>query len=253
MPGAATDLRHARHRALDGVGADGIEAIRASRVAVVGLGGTGAHAAVALAAAGVGNLSLVDFDTVDATNLGRQSWYQPGDIGAEKARTLGQRIHAQNPDCHTDIHVQRADAALLDALARTHDVLVDATDNFASRFAINTAAVRRSCRLVSGSAVRWEGQLASFGPDYASSPCYACLYQPDDESLDDCQGAGVLAPVPGTIGQLMATATLSALLQLEPTRQLTLWDARRGLWRHVALTKNPDCATCGHLTEGTPE
>ena len=243
----ATDLhRDARHRALAQVGEEGQQRISDSTALIVGVGGLGCAAATYLASAGTGHLLLCDFDTIDATNLGRQTLYGPADIGKPKATVAAERLLRQNPDIRiTAITERLSDAALAEAVDQA-DIVLDGSDNFATRFHVNDACVEASRCLVSGAAIRLEGQHAVFGPDYETSPCYRCLYSEADESFLDCAGNGVLAPVPGVIGTMMAT---SALLQLSglrvPTGVLTLYDATGGGIRSVNVGKRSNCSACG--------
>ncbi|MEO0615478.1 MAG: HesA/MoeB/ThiF family protein [Pseudomonadota bacterium] len=241
---ASTDDRDARHRSLAGFGDDATRRLRVSRVLIIGVGGTGCAAAAALAAAGVGKLALVDFDRVDASNLARQPLYTPADIGRDKVAVAATRLATQHPGI--DI-VPRAERLMGDALRDAvgdADVALDCSDNFASRFALNEACVATGTALVSGSALRWEGQVAVFGPDYASAPCYRCMYSDDDESLDDCQGAGVLGPIPAVIGALMATEAIKVVTGTGSPARLSLYDGRSGEWRQLSVTKNANCPVC---------
>jgi adenylyltransferase/sulfurtransferase len=227
--------RDARHMALAQIGAQGQERIAAGSALVVGVGGLGCAAATYLASAGVGQLFLVDFDTVDATNLGRQVLFSPGDIGEPKAAVAADRLAQQNPAIRIRPITDRLDA-----------VVLDCTDNFATRFQVNDACVETGRCLVSGSAIRFEGQLAVFGPDYTESPCYRCLYSEADESLLDCAGNGVFAPVPGVIGTMMAAEALKFLAGLEsPRGALRLYEADNGRFHTVKIPKRPDCPACG--------
>ena len=242
----ATDLhRDARHRALAQVGERGQERIADSTALVMGVGGLGCAAAAYLASAGVGHLLLCDFDTVDATNLGRQVLFGPGDIGSPKATIAADRLREQNPDIRiTAIAERLSDAALAEAVSQA-DIILDGTDNFAARFQVNDACVQAARCLVSGSAIRLEGQLAVFGPGYDESPCYRCLYSEADESFLDCVGNGVLAPVPGVIGTMMATHALMQLAGVDfPKGVLHLFDAASGGFQSVSIRKRVDCIAC---------
>ncbi len=242
----ATDLhRDARHRALAQVGERGQERIAGSTALVVGVGGLGCAAATYLASAGTGHLLLCDFDTVDATNLGRQVLFRPDDIGSSKASVAAGRLREQNPDVRiTSITERLSDAALAEAVDQA-DIVLDGTDNFATRFQVNDACVDAHRCLVSGSAIRFEGQLAVFGPDYDELPCYRCLYSEADESFLDCAGNGVLAAVPGVIGTMMATHALVYLAGIEyPKGVLHLFDATSGEFRTVTINKRDDCIAC---------
>jgi molybdopterin/thiamine biosynthesis adenylyltransferase len=238
--------RYARQVALADVGAEGQAKLGAARVLVVGLGGLGCPAALYLATSGIGRLLLNDFDRVDETNLPRQILYTPEDVGALKVDAARRRLLALNPDVNVSVHAERLDGAALEAAVGDADVVLDGTDNFATRFAVNRACVARRVPLVSGAAVRVEGQIAVF-PNDGDGPCYACLYNDEDEWLGDCQGNGVLAPVPGVIGTLMAQEALKLVLgwQSSLRNRLLLWDAKRGDWQSVALKRDPDCVVCG--------
>ncbi len=239
--------RAARHIALPQIGDEGQERIASSTALLIGLGGIGCATASYLASSGVGHLILCDFDTVDATNLGRQVLYGPADIGELKADRAVARLAAMNPDVRlTGITDRLSDDGLSEAVSQS-DVVLDGCDNFATRFQVNDACVANSRCLVSGAAIRFEGQIAMFGPDYSSSPCYRCLYQDADESLDNCAGNGVLAPVPGVIGTLMAVEALKVLAGISAIvpKQLNLYDALTGDWRQIAIKKRADCCACG--------
>jgi molybdopterin/thiamine biosynthesis adenylyltransferase len=247
MPDTNSNLsRHARHLALAQVGADGQERISSSTALLIGVGGIGCAAASYLAASGVGNLMLCDFDTVDATNLGRQFLYGPEDIGELKALQAAARLARINPDIQISAITERlAGEALASAVANA-DVVLDGSDNFATRFQVNDACVTANTCLISGAAIRLEGQIAEFGPDYATSPCYRCLYRDADESLENCAGNGVLGPVPGTIGSLMAVEALKFLAGIESPRGiLRLFDAASGEFRSLLVNKRDDCPACG--------
>lgn len=237
--------REARHLALAQVGAAGQARIAQAAVLIVGAGGIGCAVSQYLAAGGVGRIVISDFDTVDATNLGRQVLYGPQDIGKSKVRIAAQRLTAGNPD----IDIEAIDARLEDdALAKllpTIDVVLDGSDNFATRFQISDACVAASRTLVCGAAIRLEGQLAVFGPDYSTSPCYRCLYTEADESLQNCAGNGVLSPVPGVIGAAMAVEALKIMAQVDTERGvLHLYDALATEFRRVSIKKRADCPAC---------
>ena len=244
MPDPAI-TRHARHLALPQVGAEGQQRIGASSALLIGVGGIGCSTASYLAASGVGRLVLCDFDTVDATNLGRQILYGPDDVGQSKAEVARRRLAAINPDIEIVAIARRLDDAELAEHVQAADVVLDGCDNFATRFQVNDACVAKSTCLISGAAIRLEGQVAEFGPDYAESPCYRCLYKEADESLENCAGNGVLSPVPGAIGALMAVEALKFLAGIESRRGvLRLFDAVSGEFRAVNVRKRADCPAC---------
>lgn len=237
--------RHARHIALEQVGEAGQKRVSAASVLMIGVGGIGCAAASYLASSGVGHIILNDFDTVDETNLGRQILFGPDDVGKSKAAVAAARLAALNPDIRISILDGRLDAAALASTVADVDVVLDGSDNFATRFLVNDACVAANCCLVSGAAIRLEGQVAIFGPDYDDSPCYRCLYEDADESLENCAGNGVLAPVPGVIGTLMAVAALKQLSAIaSPRGQLQLYDAASGDFRAVTISKRENCPTC---------
>ena len=244
MPDPAI-TRHARHLALPQVGAEGQQRIGASSALLIGVGGIGCSTASYMAASGVGRLVLCDFDTVDATNLGRQILYGPDDVGQSKAEVARRRLAAINPDIEIVAIARRLDDAELAEHVQAADVVLDGCDNFATRFQVNDACVAKSTCLISGAAIRLEGQVAEFGPDYAESPCYRCLYKEADESLENCAGNGVLSPVPGAIGALMAVEALKFLAGIESRRGvLRLFDAVSGEFRAVNVRKRADCPAC---------
>ena len=238
--------RYARQIALADVGAEGQARLGRASVLVVGLGGLGCPAALFLATSGMGRLVLNDFDRVDETNLPRQILYGPTDVGALKVEAAKARLLALNPDVQISCVAERLEPAALEAAVASVDIVLDGSDNFTTRFAVNRACVAHRKPLVSGAAVRIEGQIAVF-PNSGDGPCYACLYNDEDEWLGDCQGNGVLAPVPGVIGTLMAEEALKLVLGWESAlhNRLLLWDAKRGEWQNVALRRDPDCEVCG--------
>jgi len=232
--------RSARHIALPQIGEKGQIKIESATVLIIGLGGIGCASASYLASSGVDQLLLCDFDTVDATNLGRQTLYGPDDVGQLKAHRAASRLAAMNPDVRlTEIPDRLSNHALQEAVSQA-DVVLDGCDNFATRFQVNDA-----CVLVSGSAIRFEGQIAVFGPDFTKSPCYRCLYNESDESLENCAGNGVLAPVPGVVGTMMAVETLKTIAGVPvETGKLSLYDATASEWRKVAIKKRKNCPGC---------
>lgn len=242
---ANTLSRDARHLALPQIGVDGQRKIGSSTALLIGVGGIGCAAATYLVSSGIGHLLLVDFDTVDETNLGRQVLYGPGNIGELKADVAAARLRKVNPDVEvTSIPERLTDAALVEAVAQA-DVVLDGCDNFSTRFQVNDACVAASRRLITGSAIRFEGQLAVFGPDYSDSPCYRCLYVEADESLGNCAGNGVLAPVPGVIGTMMAAEALKYLAGVDAAAPiLRLYDAAATEFHHLLLRKRSDCPAC---------
>ena len=247
MPDEKPQLsRHARHLALAQLGTAGQEQIGAGTALLIGVGGIGCAAASYLASSGVGCLLLCDFDTVDATNLGRQILYGPDDIGKLKATQSAARLSQINPDIKVTAITERLDDAALTKAVEQADVVLDGSDNFATRFQVNDACVSTGTCLISGAAIRLEGQLAVFGPDFTTSPCYRCIYEEADESLENCAGNGVLGPVPGAIGTLMAVEALKFLVGIEsPRGVLRLFDAGSGDFRSISIARRENCPVCG--------
>jgi adenylyltransferase/sulfurtransferase len=238
--------RAARHIALPQIGAEGQERIASSTALLIGIGGIGCATASYLASSGVGHLILCDFDTVDETNLGRQILFGPADIGELKANRAVAKLAAMNPDVRlSGITDRLSDQALTEAVQQA-DVVLDGCDNFATRFQVNDACVQNNRCLISGAAIRFEGQVAVFGPDYSNSPCYRCLYQEADESLDNCAGNGVLAPVPGVIGTMMAVEAIKRIAGVGESEsgKLNLYDALPGVWQQIEIKKRSDCPVC---------
>ena len=237
--------RDARHLALPRVGAEGQRGISQGTALLIGVGGIGCAAATYLASSGIGRLMLCDFDTVDETNLGRQVLYGPGNIGELKAEVAAARLRKVNPDVEViSIPERLDDEALAEAVSQA-DIVLDGCDNFSTRFQVNDACVSVGRRLIAGSAIRFEGQLAVFGPDYGESPCYRCLYVEADESLGNCAGNGVLAPVPGVIGTMMAAEALKYLAGIVTAAPvLRLYDAAATEFYHLAVQRRSDCPAC---------
>lgn len=237
--------REARHLALGQVGTEGQARIDGGAVLVVGAGGIGCAALQYLAASGVGRIIVTDFDSVDASNLGRQVLYRPADIGESKVGVAGMRLAELNPDIRIEAIDRRLDDADLARVLPDVDIVLDGSDNFATRFQVNEACVAANRTLITGGAIRLEGQLVIFGPDYSTSPCYRCLYTEADESLESCAGNGVLGPVPGVIGTLMAVETLKILAGLDVERGLLrLYDAAAGDFHSIRVDKRAHCTTC---------
>lgn len=242
--------RDARHHALSQVGVAGQQRIAAGTVLVIGAGGIGCAIANYLAASGVGRIVISDFDTVDASNLGRQVLFNPGDVGAPKARLVADRLGEQNPEIEISAITARLQGDALQDVVAASDLVLDGSDNFATRFAVSDACVLQQRRLISGSAIRLEGQLAIFGPDYSRTPCYRCLYTEADESLDSCSGNGVLSPVPGVVGALMAVEALKTLAGLDcASGKLQLYDATASEFRRLDIQKRKGCPACANVEQ----
>lgn len=242
-------LRYSRQLMLDGFDIAGQERLRAARVLIVGLGGLGSPAALYLAAAGVGTLVLADGDTVEASNLQRQVAHGEDDIGTNKARSAGQAVTALNPGVAVELVERMLALEDLPALLAGIDLVVDASDNYPVRFALNRACIAASIPMVSAAAVRAEGQIAVFDPA-RGGPCYRCLYgETGDSSALSCRESGVVAPLVGVVGSLQAMEAVKVLSGYgEPLRgRLLVLDLARGDVRTLALGRRDDCPDCGHL------
>lgn len=241
-------LRYSRHILLDELGVEGQEKLLTSHALVIGAGGLGSPVALYLASAGVGRITLVDHDQVDATNLQRQIAHNLARVGQPKAESAREAMHAINPEVRVDTVLQRADAALLDQLVPTAQVVVDCTDNFSTRHAINRACVAHRVPLVSGAAIRFDGQLSVYDPRDTTSPCYACVF-PDTEGLEEtrCATMGVFAPLVGIIGTMQAAEALKMLTGMGSrlVGRLQMLDGRGLEFTEVRLGRNPACTVCG--------
>ncbi len=239
-------LRYSRHILLPGLDVEGQEALLRSRVLIVGMGGLGCPVALYLAASGVGELHLADDDTVDVSNLQRQIAHGSADIGRGKVDSVAESIHALNSDVRVVTHsVRLSGEALAEAVAGV-DLVVDASDNFTTRFALNQACYTARKPLVSGAAIRGEGQLSVFDFRREDSPCYRCLYQEADDAALNCSESGVLAPVVGIIGSMQALEALKCLSGLgEPlVGRLLLFDGINMELRQLNLRRDPACPVC---------
>lgn len=241
-------LRFSRHILLNEIGIEGQEKLLRSHAVVVGCGGLGAAALPYLAAAGVGRLTIADFDTIDDSNLQRQIMFAEADIGRNKAEVMAGRLKTLNSGADITVINEPLDEARLAELLQQADVVLDCCDNFATRQAVNRASVSTRTPLVSGAAVRFEGQLAVYRPDLADSPCYTCLF--DGDSADDgaCALFGVFSPLVGIIGTSQAAEALKILMGCGSARYgcLRVYDGLSGDWQKFEFGKNPDCRVCGH-------
>jgi adenylyltransferase/sulfurtransferase len=243
-------LRYSRQILLPRIGFEGQDRLLRSTVLVVGIGGLGSPVAMYLAGSGVGHLILADFDRVDLSNLQRQIVHSTADIGRPKVASARDRLLALNPDIRVTAVEGRMDGDTLRPYVAQADVVIDATDNFETRFALNAACMASGKPLVSGAVVRFEGQVAVFHPGHPASPCYHCLYPDLQGPVETCSQTGVLAPVVGIIGSLQATEALKLLLGIGETLEgrLLVLDALTLEWRTLRLRKDPACAVCGKPT-----
>ena len=235
--------RYARHLVLREIGGPGQQALKAARVLIIGAGGLGAPAALYLAAAGVGRLGLVDPDTVALSNLQRQVLFATDDIGALKVEVGARRLAALNPDIALDAVARTLDAGNADEIMAGWDLVLDGTDDFATRFAVNAACVRAGKTLVSGAIGRWTGQVGVF----AGRPCYRCLVPDIPPDAETCAAVGVVGALAGVIGAMMALEAIKVITGAgEPLQgRLLIYDALAAEARTVRLPADPDCPACG--------
>jgi adenylyltransferase/sulfurtransferase len=241
-------LRYNRHIMLPQISIEGQQRLNDSRVLIIGLGGLGSPAAMYLAAAGVGTLVLVDDDDVELTNLQRQIVHRSADIGSSKVSSARNTLAALNPQISIQCIDHRLQGDELEQAVADADVVIDATDNFASRYAINAACVKQRRALVSGAAIRFEGQLAVFDLRQPETPCYHCLYpHSDDVEQQTCSENGILAPVVGVIGSMQALETIKLICAVgaAATGKLLLFDALTLEWRSLKFGRDAHCPVCG--------
>ena len=245
-------LRYSRHLLLDEVGVEGQRRLKAARVLLIGAGGLGSPSALYLAAAGVGTLGIVDFDVVDASNLQRQILHGTADVGRPKIESARARIRDVNPPVHLEAFETRHTAGNALEILRDFDVVVDGTDNFATRYLTNDAAVLLGKANAYGSIFRFEGQASVFG--VAGGPCYRCLFRdpPPAGLVPNCAEAGVLGVLPGLVGTIQATETLKLILGVgEPLiGRLLLIETLGMTFRTINVRRDPTCPACGDVAQG---
>ncbi len=238
-------LRYSRQILLPQVGINAQERLLKSKVLIIGLGGLGSPVAMYLAAAGVGHLLLCDFDVVELSNLQRQIIHNTDDIGQSKVESARDSLFALNPLVKMTLLQQLDNDALAEQISQV-DVVLDCTDNLPTRFAINQACVDTQTPLVSGAAIRMEGQISVFRQDQSDSPCYRCLYSNEDALEETCTQTGILAPIVGIIGSLQALEAMKLIMNVGKTLtgQLLLFDALNMEINTIKLLKNPNCPVC---------
>jgi molybdopterin/thiamine biosynthesis adenylyltransferase len=240
-------LRYSRHILLDEIGIEGQARLLAAHVVIVGAGGLGSPAAMYLAASGVGQITLVDDDAVDLTNLQRQVMHTTDRIGTPKVESGRAALHAINPDIVVTALCERADEKRLQELVQGVSVVLDCSDNFATRHAVNRACVAAGVPLVAGAAIRFDGQLSVFDTRRADCPCYACVF-PQESGFEDvaCSTMGVFAPLVGIVGAVQAAEALKLLLHVGTplAGRLLLLDGRAMEWTEIRTARNPACPVC---------
>lgn len=239
-------LRYSRQVMLPQVDVEGQQKLLNARVLIIGLGGLGSPAAMYLAAAGIGHLVLNDFDAVDLTNLQRQIAHDTESVGLSKVESAKQTLLRLNPEIQIDTVNRVLEGEDLELEIAACDVVLDCTDNFATRFAVNRACVLTQIPLVSGAVIRFEGQISVFTPGFGDSPCYNCLYPDQGELEESCVRNGVIAPLPGIIGAMQALEAIKLILGIGQSLRgrLLLFDALTMEWNRMNLRRNPHCPSC---------
>ncbi|MDN3638394.1 molybdopterin-synthase adenylyltransferase MoeB [Simiduia curdlanivorans] len=239
-------LRYSRHILLDDIDVTGQQALLDATVLVIGVGGLGSPVALYLAASGVGHLILCDDDKVELSNLQRQVIHTTSRIGQQKATSAETSLKDLNPDCRLTLMHSRLAGEQLDQAVQAADVVVDCSDNFDTRFALNQACKTFRKPLVSGAAIQWEGQVSVFDHRDASSACYRCLYGPGANNLS-CSESGVVAPLVGIIGTVQALEAVKFITSAGAslTNRLLLLDGKVMRWQEIRLQKDPSCPCCG--------
>jgi molybdopterin/thiamine biosynthesis adenylyltransferase len=243
-------LRYSRHILLDEIGIEGQQRLLASHALVIGAGGLGSPVALYLGTAGVGRITIVDLDVVDLPNLQRQIAHNLARVGTPKATSAQAAIGAINPDAQVRPLTEHADAARLHALVAEADVVLDCSDNFATRQAVNAACVAHRKPLVSGAAIGFDGQISVYDTRSADAPCYACVFPPDAAFEEvACATMGVFAPLVGIIGTMQAAEALKLLVGTGSSLagRLLMLDARTMEWLEVRIARQPQCTACGPL------
>lgn len=244
-------LRYSRQILLPQFGIEGQQALLDGHALIVGAGGLGSPAALYLAAAGLGRISIADDDLVEASNLQRQILHREQDIGRPKAQSAEQHLRELNPALRVEAITERLQGEALEARVRDADIVLDCCDNFSTRFALNAACVRQRKPLVSGAAIRLEGQVSVFDLRKDDGPCYRCLYREEGELEETCSENGVLGPLVGIIGSIQALEAIKLLAGMGETLagRLLVLDGLHLEWRELKLRKDPECPECGVTTD----
>jgi len=239
-------LRYSRQMMLPEIDAEGQKRLADARVLIIGLGGLGSSSSVYLAAAGVGHLVLVDFDEVDISNLQRQIVHATNDIGRLKVDSAKEHLLGLNPEIKITTIDHKIEESALEEQVKSATVVVDCSDNFQTRFAINEACVRLKIPLVSGAAIRFEAQVSVFNSNHQDSPCYRCLYDTEAEVEQTCTANGVLSPLLGIIGSIQACEAMKIIMDIGETLEgrLLLLDVLHMEWHTAKLNKDPTCPVC---------
>ena len=239
-------LRYSRHLGLDDFTQQSQKKLSTASVLIIGVGGLGTTASLFLANSGIGNIILNDYDSVDITNLPRQILFNSDDLGKNKAEIAKKKLMQFNPNISVEALTEKLQENKLEEINLVVDVVLDCTDNLQSRLLINKVCIKNKKPLISGAAIRYEGHIAVFRNDIAIKSCYNCLYQQEDENNEDCEGSGILAPVAGLVGTVMATEAIKILIGKESMLDNKLWvlDAKNNTNQVIKIQKSKICEEC---------
>jgi len=237
-------LRYSAHLPLTGIGTAGQQRIRDAHVALIGIGGLGCAAAQYLVSSGIGKLTLCDFDTVAESNLSRQILYRSSDLGRTKVEAATKTLQSLNPDTELKSIARRMTTEDMQALFPTCDLVIDASDNYGTRLAVNRSCLGLEKPWIMASCIRMEGQIMLLRPDLPQQACYRCAYGEAPDTLEDCPGAGIFAPVAGIAGTSAAHFALAYLAGMQPPVGLHLFDASNWQWQSLKINRNPNCKDC---------
>ena len=241
-------LRYSRHLLLEEIDVAGQETLLKSHALVIGAGGLGSAVAPYLAAAGIGHITLMDHDQVELTNLQRQIMHTERSVGKSKVNSGKEFLQKLNSGIQIETIEAKATTALLDDLLPSVDIILDCTDNFLTRHLINASCVKHQIPLVSGSALRFDGQISVFNPHIATSPCYACIFSPDEDFKEvSCSSMGIFSPLVGIIGAIQAAQAIQVLIGFGEALvgRMLLWNARTTQVDEFKISRNPECSVCG--------
>ena len=239
-------LRYSRHLSLDGFSQQSQKKLNTASVLIIGVGGLGTTASLYLANSGIGNITINDYDSVDITNLPRQILFNSEDLGKNKAEAAKKKLLIFNPNISVEISTDKLKEEELEGLVLNVDVVLDCTDNLQSRLLINKVCIKSKRSLISGAAIRYEGHIAVFRYDIAIKSCYRCLYEIQNENLENCEGSGILAPVAGLVGTIMATEAIKILVGQDSMLNNKLWvlDAKNNTNQIIKIPKSKTCGEC---------
>jgi len=240
------NLRYSRHLNLDGFTQQSQKKLNATSVLIIGVGGLGTTASLYLANSGIGNITINDYDSVDITNLPRQILFNSEDLGKNKAEIAKKKLLIFNPNISVETSTDKLKEEELERLALNVDVVLDCTDNLQSRLLINKVCIKSKKSLISGAAIRYEGHIAVFRYDIAIKSCYRCLYEIQNENLENCQDSGILAPVAGLVGTIMATEAIKIIIGQDSMLNNKLWvlDAKNNTNQIIKIPKSKTCREC---------